>query len=170
MSNWFVKRGNQQEQGPVNSSSLKTMAQNGKLKPTDQVRQDGSDSWRDASTLKGLFSEAHSKPTVDIQALEEKADEINQKVWFLDLKFTRFVTPKLIGVLFATYIVCILLGFVGFIVFGIFNKPILEVALGTVGLAIAIVFNLILVRVLMEIALVIFRIENHLAAIRKKSD
>jgi hypothetical protein len=168
MSNWFVKRGNGKEQGPVNSSSLKTMAQSGKLRPTDQVRQEDMNTWRAASSLKGLFSEAQLKSPINVQALGEKAEEINQRVWFLDLKFTRFVTPKLIGVLFAAYIVFILLGFVGFIAYGIFNKPIIEVVLVAFGMAVAIVFNLIVVRVLSEIALVIFRIEEHLSALRNK--
>jgi hypothetical protein len=146
------------------------MAQSGKLKPTDQVRQDGSDTWQDASTLKGLFTAPPSKPTVDIQALGEKAEEINQKVWFLDLKFSRFVTPKLIGGLFAVYIILFLLGAAGILIYGIFNDTIINVALGAVGLVIVGTLNLVIVRVLMEIALVIFRIEDHLAAIRKKSD
>ena len=169
MSNWLIKRGNGKEQGPVNSPSLKSMAQSGKLRPTDQVRQEDMDTWRAASSLKGLFSEAQLKSPINVQALGEKAEEMNQKVWFLDLKFSRFVTPKLIGFLFAAYIIFLLLGFVGFMVYGIFNKPIIEVALGTVGLLIAIVFNLIIVRVLMETALVIFRIEEHLSALRNKS-
>lgn len=169
MSNWLIKRGNGQEQGPVNSSSLKTMAQSGKLRPTDQVRQEDMDTWRAASSLKGLFSEAQLKSPINVQALGEKAEEMNQKVWFLDLKFSRFVTPKLIGGLFAVYIIFFLFGAAGILIYGIFNDTIINVALGAVGLVIVGTLSLVIVRVLMEIALVIFRIEDHLSALRNKS-
>jgi hypothetical protein len=127
------------------------------------------DTWRAASSLKGLFSEAQLKSPINVQALGEKAEEMNQKVWFLDLKFSRFVTPKLIGGLFAVYIIFFLFGAAGILIYGIFNDTIINVALGAVGLVIVGTLSLVIVRVLMEIALVIFRIEDHLSALRNKS-
>ncbi len=46
-----------QEEGPVTSTQLQTMARNGQLKPDDQVRKGLAAPWYAASRIKGLFPE-----------------------------------------------------------------------------------------------------------------
>lgn len=53
-SRWFYKQ-KDGERGPVDSATLKELAQNGVLKPDTFIREDGSADWRPAGEAKGLF-------------------------------------------------------------------------------------------------------------------
>jgi hypothetical protein len=51
---WFVQRGDQ-ARGPFTAERLKGLADQGKLKPTDEVREAESDDWVRASSVNWLF-------------------------------------------------------------------------------------------------------------------
>ena len=55
MTIWFYQLEGQEALGPVPTETLKTLAKNGKLKPTDLIWKDGYEKWVKAKRLQGLF-------------------------------------------------------------------------------------------------------------------
>jgi hypothetical protein len=51
---YFTRDGKQY--GPVSASQLRTLAETGRLQPTDKVRKEGMANWVAASSVKGLFT------------------------------------------------------------------------------------------------------------------
>lgn len=58
---WHIKRGNKVH-GPISSEQLRNLANIGKLRPTDLVRNDKSD-WRQADSISGLFVHSGNQQT-----------------------------------------------------------------------------------------------------------
>lgn len=84
----------------------------------------------------------------------------------LDIKFQTFVTPKIVGTLYAVALVLIALGAVGMILSGLFSLRFgagaLPMALGMVLVApILAIFQAALLRVFFELALALFRIKEN---------
>lgn len=144
---YFVKDG--QEQGPVSPQELKELASSGALKPNDLVRKDGKVEWTPAGKMKGLIpgytpppeagdrskenvkeqmaaimDRAHEtleKAQVTIAAASEKADEVAGILWFLDLKFKYFVTPKVVPWVWTIFLIIAPLMYVGGIIGALFT-------------------------------------------------
>ena len=58
--------------GPLIGSELKSLAQSGKLLPTDMVRQDGSDKWVQANRIRNLdFGASQEEPVEEIEEILE---------------------------------------------------------------------------------------------------
>jgi uncharacterized RDD family membrane protein YckC len=62
---WYYLRDGQQI-GPVGSKELKSLADRGRLQPTDLIWRDGLPNWVPAARVKGLF------PETDVYSLEEE--------------------------------------------------------------------------------------------------
>jgi|GEM_PF-4092419 len=58
---WYYRTEEGQEQGPVNSSQLKRLADFGKVQPTTQVRLAQGDRWEPAAQVDGLFPAGAAK-------------------------------------------------------------------------------------------------------------
>ena len=101
------------------------------------------------------------------QMAEEQADKVAETLWFLDLKFSRFFTPKLVGPLWATYLCLIVILFLGSIVYDLRNLPMLFVPFAIIVDFIALVFALIGGRVVLEAVLKIFRVADRLESPKK---
>ncbi len=64
MAEWYVRQGGK-EHGPMDAARLKSLAQQGRLKPDSHVRKGAQTKWSSASNVKGLFEELqHSVPVV----------------------------------------------------------------------------------------------------------
>ncbi len=99
--------------GPLTPQALKQLANQGVVNENTLVRKGEQGAWYLASTIAGLLpsrpagSERFYMPEKDpaerarqaFQKAEEHADKVAAKLWFLDLKFARFFTPKLAGAL-----------------------------------------------------------------------
>ena len=59
MSDWYLKHGDK-EYGPMDSSKLKQLAAQNKIRPTDYIRRGADGKWTLASHAKGLFNETAS--------------------------------------------------------------------------------------------------------------
>ena len=58
--------------GPLSGSELMSLAQSGKLLPTDMVRQDGSDKWVQANRIRNLdFGASQEEPVEEIEEILE---------------------------------------------------------------------------------------------------
>lgn len=58
--------------GPLSGSDLMSLAQSGKLLPTDMVRQDGSDKWVQANRIRNLdFGASQEEPVEEIEEILE---------------------------------------------------------------------------------------------------
>ena len=58
MTIWFYQLEGQEALGPVPTETLKTLAKNGKLMPTDLIWKEGYEKWVKAKRLQGLFPES----------------------------------------------------------------------------------------------------------------
>jgi hypothetical protein len=107
-----------------------------------------------------------------LKRASESVEQVSQKLWFLDLKFTEFATPRLIGFVFAAYLLLSVLAEVAVIFYALLNMPVIQATFGIVFEAIFLVFLAICFRVFLETFLVIFRIAEHLSYLRylKKDD
>ena len=64
MAQWYY-RIDGETQGPISGKQLKQKADNGELKPNNEVRKEGSDGWAKAQKVKGLFREESSANSSD---------------------------------------------------------------------------------------------------------
>ncbi len=64
---WFIKR-TDSEQGPLSAEELKQLALSGQIAPTDLVRRADMVDWKQASSVKGLFSEQSPPPIPPLPA------------------------------------------------------------------------------------------------------
>ena len=101
-----------------------------------------------------------------IRTIEEQSEKISKKLWFLDLKFTQFFTPKLIGVVFVLFILATVIGAVWVGVYAVLTLPLLQAIFVFIVDAIVFVVLAICFRVFLETFLVLFRIAEHLSYLR----
>lgn len=95
-----------------------------------------------------------------------KAEAIDKKFWFLDLKFTQFATPRLIGFVFMLYLVLSVLSFAGSTFYFLMTLPILFAAAAIIADLIITLISAVMVRVFLEAFLVVFRIAESLTELR----
>lgn len=114
---WFYIVGDKDQQGPVSANDLKRLAESGELRPDDLVWQEGLPEWLPASRLKGMnfTTPPSTEPTASppakrfdaeavqstLRDVQQKADSAAGALWFLDLKFSRFVSANIIRVVWS---------------------------------------------------------------------
>ena len=97
-----------------------------------------------------------------VQAVAKTSEEVSQKLWFLDLKFETFATPKLLGFAFLAWMILALVALAATAVQAMLRYPALQAILGTVACAASLILATIIVRVFLESLLIAFRIAEHL--------
>jgi hypothetical protein len=172
---WHYAKDDQQH-GPISSADLKQLVADGSLSPGDLVWKEGWSEWKPAKTVKGLLPQGAlgNAPPIpprrvspaSIQTVTDTADQVSQKLWFLDLRFEQFATPKLIGFVFATSLAALILLTVGVAGYALLNFPVIQAVF--IVLVDIVLFALLAVgfRVCLELFLVIFRIAEHLSYLR----
>jgi hypothetical protein len=161
----------------VSEAELKQAAAAGKLTADDLIWRDGLAGWRAAGGVKGLLptSSRGGPPPVPGRASRgaldtagEAVDGFADRVGFLDLKFERFATPHLIGLVFTLALVVLSLGFLSFVVYMLFvhETTAVKAVLGIVAAAILYGFLAVCLRVFLELSVVVFRIAEHLSYLR----
>ena len=171
---WYYFRDGQQL-GPVSSSRIKELAFATELSPDDLIWKEGWLEWKRADKIKKLFPPISSKNEStkfvnshpeQIRVAVETAAHVSQKLWFLDLKFQQFATPRLIGFVFATDLASLAFIAIGVAFYAMLKKPLIEAVLISMGLAIGLVFQAICLRVFLECCLLAFRAVEHLSYLR----
>ena len=128
MADSFYYQANGQTIGPLTPAGLKQLANEGVIVESTLVRRGEQGAWCPAGTFAGLIPPrraefgAVTRPRTGcrractaraFRMAEEHADKVATKLWFLDLKFSRFFTPKLVGPLWAIYLCLVVLYFLG---------------------------------------------------------
>lgn len=158
--------------GPVSSGDLRQLASDGTLLPDDMVWKEGWADWKPAKSIKGLFPQNAPPPPTPaktrkapdaIRAATQAADDVSKKLWFLDLKFEQFATPRLIGFVFVASLLMLAVAGAGVIGYGFLNDPVIEAAFTSVVVLFILVFLAVGMRVFLEGCLVVFRIAEHLS-------
>lgn len=101
-----------------------------------------------------------------IEDVGRTTEAVTQKLWFLDLKFSEFATPRLIGFVFLLYLILCGLSFVAFVGYTLLTLPVLFAAAAIVADLILTLISAVLVRVFLEAFLVVFRIAESLTQLR----
>jgi len=172
---WYYSKG-EQKLGPVSPGELKQLANSGELRTTDLIWKSEWTDWRKAESLKGLFpinlqpaapKSIPSFNTVEsLRAANEAAEKVSKKFWFLDLKFEQFATPKLVGFIFASSLLFLVFSGIGASVYLLLFTPILGAVFGILGIFIFVIFYAVMIRVMLELFLISFRIAEHLSHLR----
>jgi hypothetical protein len=175
---YYYQDNNGQIVGPLTPQALKQLANQGVVTENTLVRKGEEGAWYLASTIAGLLpsrpdpSQPFPMPEKDpaerarqaFQKAEEHADKVAAKLWFLDLKFSHFFTPKLAGALWAIFLCLIAIQFLlaTFQALSVLaSHPF--ACLGGILLALAtLAFAAVCSRVVLEVFLVTFRIAERL--------
>jgi hypothetical protein len=175
---YYYQDNNGQIIGPLTPQALKQLANQGVVTENTLVRKGEQGEWYLANTIAGLLptrpggAEGFSTPDKDpaerarqaFQKAEEHADLVADKLWYLDLKFTHFFTPKLAGALWAIFLCLIgiqfLISFFQSLAL-LPSHPFLSLG-GTLLALVGLVFGAVCSRVVLEVLLVTFRIAERL--------
>ena len=172
---WRYSKGGQQSD-PLSSADLKELAASGELAPGDLVWKTEWTEWRRADSVKGLFPQetaVNGPPDIPPRSHPESfriatdaAMQVSQRLWFLDLKFEQFATPRLIGVVFAAAIIVMAFFACGLAIYVLLNFPALQaIFILLFDFALLVLFA-IGFRVFLECCLVGFRIAEHLSYLK----
>lgn len=180
---WYFSKGDNQQQGPVSVQELSQLAESGELGPDDLIWKEGMDEWLPAGRLKGLKFAASStdsqtspepKP-FDAESIKStfreagmKANEAAGFLWFLDLKFNRFVSVSIIRVIWTLYLALVTSALVLGIIGGTLAYPFTRTPSVSIGTVLGVVFLSLMFRVFLETIMVIFRMAEHLRTINEK--
>lgn len=187
---WLYSKGDDHQAGPVSAGELKRLAQSGELAPDDLVWKPGMQEWLPASRIKGITFSAHApqpapsppspsaspSPNVfDTIALkstladaQRRANEAAGVLWFLDLKFQRFVSTTIIRLVWTAYLALGLIGLAANIVRSIFRYPIFEAFFWSLGSILLFFLVTLMFRAFLEALMVVFRISEELHEINEK--
>ena len=127
MADSYYYQDNGQICGPLTPAALKQLANEGVIGESTPVRKGEQGAWYQAGTIAGLVPPKPAQPT-HLRALNRMPRSVRgrrserrksrrrrspHKLWFLDLKFSRFFTPKLVGALWAIYLCLVVILFSG---------------------------------------------------------
>jgi hypothetical protein len=170
-SEWHYSK-NDQQHGPISSAELKQLVADGSLSPDDVIWKEEWPEWKPAKTVKGLFPQAapdnippQRGSSASIQTVTDTAD-LEDEFSFLDLKFEQFATPKLIGFVFATSLVVLVLSTVGAAGYALLYYPVIQAVFFVLVAIVLFVLLAVAIRVCLELFLVAFRIAEHLSFLR----
>jgi hypothetical protein len=159
---------------------LKQLADKGVIGPATQVRKGEQGAWYQAGTIAGLVPpkpvDAGGPPNFEadttdrarrtLQKAEEQAEKVAAKLWFLDLKFTRFFTPKLVGALWAIFLCLVVVFFLGSTVYYLATLNALYAIVMIAVQVLVLLFAVISTRIVLEVFLVIFRMTEYLEPLK----
>ncbi|HEX3598990.1 MAG TPA: DUF4282 domain-containing protein [Lacipirellulaceae bacterium] len=97
-----------------------------------------------------------------VDTTSRKAEDVSNKLWFLDLKFTQFATPRLIGFVFFLWLILLAVAFLSSVGYAIIKMPVWLAALSVTANSVTVFILAILARVVLESFLVVFRIAESL--------
>jgi len=161
MADYFYTDADGNRKGPFNKEQLKELAANGIITPTTQlVARDG---------LKGRASAWY--PDLKFSNVSDHTEYAQASPGFFDIGFTRFVMNFYIPYIWVFTIVAGCLGWAFSIIMGlnqlgIEKEPwygIVTIVVATIALP----FSLLFSRMVLEIVIVMFRIETHLRTIHE---
>ena len=149
------------------------MLKNNSLSPEDLVWKNGLPKWSKIKFVEefaGFCGAQDGPPDIDdgisvakvIGTTTKTAKQVSQKLWFLDLKFEQFATPRLIGAVFLLWMLMCVVSFAGTMVYAVITMPIWLAAIVMTGNLLASLLSAICVRVILETFLVMFRMVEHL--------
>ena len=170
---WYYSSSGEKH-GPITTLKLRQLAATGELKPSDQIWKDGWEEWRTAASVKALFPDSPKIPSGSpspkavqtIHAAADAADQVSKKLWFLDLKFESFATPRLIGFVFVASLLTLCLLFIGIIFYALWTLPVLQAAFVIIVDLLMLTLLAVFARVWLEIFLLSFRIAESLNNLR----
>ncbi|MEZ6126822.1 MAG: GYF domain-containing protein [Planctomycetaceae bacterium] len=172
---WYYAKG-EEKIGPISSAELKQLAANGTVLPTDNVWRSDWAEWKPASTVKGLCPQKAGPPPLQsprsplgpdsLRLATETAENVSRKLWFLDLRFEQFATPRLIGFVFVASLLLLAMIGIGAIGYALFTLPALQALIVGITVVIEIVILAICLRVFLECCLIAFKIADHLSHLR----
>jgi len=171
---WHYSKGDQQF-GPVSGATLRQLVSSGDVSPGDLIWKEEWPEWKRADSVKGLFPISASKtaPPIrppsspeSVRAAAEAAAQVSRKLWFLDLSFQQFATPRLIGFVFITALVGLVLTAIGVAFHVLFNFPVLKAAFILVVDVIILGMLAVCLRVFLECCLLGFKMVEHLSHLR----
>lgn len=158
--------------GPLTPAALKQLANRGVIGEATPVRRGEEGEWYPAGTIAGLVSpkpaEAEASPGFAADAAErarrtmrmaeEQSEKVAAKLWFLDLKFSRFFTPKLAGPLWAICACLAVLLFLGSAAYDLFNMSIFFSPWAILIQFLIMLCTVIAARVILEAAVAVVRV------------
>ena len=101
-----------------------------------------------------------------IRDATQAAEGVSQKLWFLDLKFEQFATPRLIGFVFVAALVLFAILGVGSAAYALWTLPAIQAVIVTILVVLQLAILAVGLRVFLECCLIVFRIADHLAFLR----
>lgn len=193
MPDWYYARDGQQ-QGPVSAAQLKQMAGAGELEPDDLVFQEGGKDWVAASTVKGLFpaggavkasrapdpapARAAARPSTreDDDDLDDDRPKVRRRSSSGGggmgdiLMFRQLIAPVFIIVMFYLYCLGFVLAclFYMYLAIRLMSFSAMAGAGMLLGVLIGLPIGLLVIRVMFEMMLVVFRIHENLVDVRKE--
>ena len=180
MAESFYYQANGQTIGPLTPAGLKQLANEGVIVESTLVRRGEQGAWCPAGTFAGLIPpqraefgaapgpepDAAERARRTLRMAEEQADKVAAKLWFLDLKFSRFYTPKLVGPLWAIYLCLVVIFFLSSAVYDVLNINLFIAPFAIVVQFIFLSFAVIFTRIILEVVLVIFRVAENLEPLK----
>lgn len=180
MADSYYYQANEQTIGPLTPSELKQLANEGAIGASTPVRKGEQGAWYQAGTIAGLIPpkpvEGGTSPGLETDAAErarrtfrkaeEQAEKVAAKLWFLDLKFSRFFTPKLVGAVWALYLCLAAVLFLAGTVYWLCTQNAFIALLAIIVQFIFLLFVVISTRIDLEVILVIFRAAEHLEPLK----
>ncbi len=167
-------------QGPLAPSALKQLADEGLIGALTPVRKGEQGAWYQAGTIAGLIppkpveagvlagieTDPSERARRTFRKAEEQAEKVAAKLWFLDLKFSQYFTPKLVGAFWAIYLCLAVVLFVGCTIHYLLTQNALVALLAIIVQLIVLVFAVLSGRIMLEVILVIFRIAENLEPLK----
>jgi len=172
--------------GPLPPEALKLLANEGIITETTFVRRGEQGEWCEAGTIAGLVTPRAARPDPfatpqpdpaerarqAFQKAEEQAEKMADKLWFLDLKFNHFFTPRLAGALWAIFLCLIAITYLIATLqsLSLLPKNPFSALAGMLLALVSFVFAAVFSRVVVEVLLVIFRIGQRLEDLKHFED
>jgi hypothetical protein len=187
MADPYYYQENDEIHGPLTPSALKQLADKGVIIASTPVRKGEQGAWYQAGTIAGLVPprpvESEAAPSVEadtaerarrtFRKAEEQAEKVAAKLWFLDLKFSQFFTPKLVGLLWALNLCLVAIFFLGSLastVYYLFTLNPLHALFMIVVQFFALLCEVIFTRIVLEVFLVTFRISDQLERMKNPAN
>lgn len=169
---WYIAKDGKRN-GPLSSDQIRNMIESGSVNSEDLVWKNSFPKWikiKQVPEFSGFFGDQDGPPDLDggisvakvIGTTTKTAKQVSQKLWFLDLKFEQFATPRLIGVVFLLWMLLCAVACAGTLVYAVITMPIWLAAIVMTGNILASLLSAICIRVILETFLVMFRMVEHL--------
>ncbi len=180
MADSYYYQANGETLGPLTPQALKQLANDGVIVASTPVRKGEQGAWYDAGTIAGLVppkpvesgapasfeTDTSERARRTFRKAEEHAEKVAAQLWFLDLKFSQFFTPKLVGALWAVYLCLAVLLFLGSAIYYLATYNAFLALVFILFQFVVLMFAVISARIVLEAFLVMFRIAEHLSHLK----